>query len=160
MDAGIDPGGELGGYRYGGEMDVFEAMGAPVYEPYDPFSGMTPSMIAGGYAQNFPIEAFEPDPYYQSPIQGPLDYIWEEFAVPIGSKMINEALFGKELEERAVQEGAGVTVLYTQPQQAGGAPAQPYQQIIPGAAAPPQAVKLSATILIGAGLVVLYFLFR
>ncbi len=167
MNAGIDPGGELGGYGYGGEMDVFEALGDFAYEPYDPFSGWTPSMITGGPAKHFPIEAFEPDPYYQPPVPGPLDYLWEAGAEVLTSKPVTDALWGAGLreiglgtEERAIQEGPGVTVIHTQPQQAGGAPAQPYPWAVPGAPAPPQAAKLSATVLIGAGLVVLYFLFR
>ena len=144
-----------------------ERMTSAMYEPYDPFSGMSPSAIAGGPAQHFPIEAFEPDPYYQPPVPGPLDYLWEAGAEVLGSKTITDALWGWTLqevglgpEERAVQEGPGVTVLHTQPPQAGGAPAQPYPWVTPGVPAPPQAVKLSATILIGAGLVVLYFLLK
>lgn len=171
MNAGIDPGGELGGYDYGVD-DLWtsletERMTSAMYEPYDPFSGWTPSMIAGGPTKHFPIEAFEPDPYYQPPVPGPLDYLWEVGAEVLGSKSITDALWGWGLQEvglgpkeRAVQEGAGVTVIHTQPPQAGGAPAQPYPQLIPGVPAPPQAVKLSATVLIGAGLVVLYFLLR
>ncbi|MBA7496439.1 hypothetical protein ES702_07047 [subsurface metagenome] len=167
MNAGIDPGGELGGYGYGGEMDVFEALGAPVYEPYDPYSGWASSQIPWEYSRHFPPEAFELDPYYQPPVQEPLDYLWEVGAEALESKTITDALWGWTLQEiglgpgeRAVQEGPGVTVLHTQPPQAGGAPAQPYPQILPGVPAPPQAVKLSATILIGAGLVVLYFLLK
>lgn len=173
MNAGIDPGGELGGYDYG-VGDIWtsletERMTSAMYEPYDPFSGMTPSAYTGGYAQHFPIEAFEPDPYYQPPVPGPLEYLYGvgEEVIEYMPKNITDALWGWTLEEiglgpeeRAVQEGAGVTVLHTQPPQAGGAPAQPYSYMIPGVPAPPQAPKLSATILIGAGLVVLYFLLK
>ncbi|MBA7523263.1 hypothetical protein ES705_15386 [subsurface metagenome] len=75
-----------------------------------------------------------------------------------------ELLWERGLEEigllpkqRVVDEGAGVTVIHTQPAQAGGAPAQPTQQIIPGkipvyAPAPPKAAVISTTVLIVIGL--------
>ena len=155
-----------------GFMDVFEALGAPAYEPaYDPFSGWTPSAIAGGPAKHFSVEAYAPDPDWLTSLWQPVDYLWEtgEQFVEQTTKKLPELLWGYGLSKlRTVNEGAGVTVIHSQAPQAGGTPAQPTQTVIPGqvpfftpmAGAPPQAVGMSMTILIGAGLFVLYILTR
>lgn len=149
-----------------GEMDVFTELGAPAYKPYDPFSGWTPSMIAGGPAKNFPIEAFEPEPDWLTRLAQPVDYLWEtgEQFVEQTTEKLPELLWGYGLSKlRKVNEGAGVTVIHSQAPQAGGTPAQPTTKVIPGQVpfgAPPQAVGTGTMILIGAGLIVLYILLR
>jgi len=132
---------------------------------YDPFAGWTPSQIAGGPAQQFPIEAYAPAPYYPPPVPGPLEYLYGAGAEVLSSKPITDLLWEWTREEiglgkREVQESAGVTVIHSQPPMAGGAPAQPYPLMIPGAPAPPSAVGTGTMILIVAGLVILggYFL--
>lgn len=71
-------------------------------------------------------------------------------------------------KQSVVDEGAGVTVIHTQGPQAGGAPAQPTQQIIPGqlplyaplTGTPPAAGKISASILVIVGVIVLIILVK
>ena len=151
-----------------GEMDVFEALGAPAYEPsYDPFSGWTPSAIAGGPAKHFPVEAYAPEPDWLTRLWQPVDYLWgtgEQFAEHTAEKL-PELLWGYGLSKlRKVNEGAGVTVVHSQAPYAGGAPAQPIEKVLPFytpmAGAPPQAIGTGTMILIGAGLIVLYILSR
>ena len=148
-------------------------MSYTAFEPYDPFSGMTPSAIAGGPAKHFPIEAFapEPDPDWLTRLWQPVDVLWgtgEQFVEHTAEKL-PELLWGYGLTKlRKVDEGAGVTVIHSQAPQAGGTPAQPTQVVIPGqvpfytpmAGAPPQAVGTSTMILIGAGLIILFILSR
>ncbi len=68
-------------------------------------------------------------------------------------------------KQSVVREGAGVTVVHTQAPQAGGAPAQPIQKIIPGKfpvyapGAPPKAAVISTSVLLVAGLL-LFILLR
>lgn len=161
-----------------GEMEVFEAMGAPAFEPYDPFSGWTPSAIAGGPAKHFPVEAYAPEPDWLSSLAAPWESFGQNFwetggeVIQTGSKVLPEVLWKRGLQEvgllpkqRVVDEGAGITVIHSQAPRAGGIPAQP---IIPGrlpyytpmVGAPPQAVGTSAVILIGAGLLILIILFK
>lgn len=158
-----------------GEMDVFEAMRDPWYEPIDPFSGMTPSAIAGGPAKHFSFEAYAPEPDIWAPVRQPLDYLWGkgeelvEHTLEEAPKMLWERglqEIGLLPKQRVVSEGAGVTVIHSQAPQAGGAPAQPTQRVIPGQvpffmpAGGPQDVGTSTMILIGAGILVLIILLR
>ncbi len=163
---GLDPGGEMGGY--GGELSVFESLGAPAYAPYDPFAGMTPSAIAGGYAKNLPVAAYTPEPDWLARVWQPVDAIWGT-----GEKFVEQALERAPdllwgYASRKVDEGAGVTVIHSQAPQPGGTPAQPVQKVIPGPGqfpfytpgAPQQAAGTGTMILIGAGLLVLFILTR
>jgi len=159
-----------------GEIDVFEQMSGVPYDPYDPFSGLTPSAIAGGPAKHFPVEAFAPEPDFLTRMWQPVDYLWESGVeqVEYAAEKLPDLLWETGLREagllpkqRVVREGAGVTVVHTQPPYAGGQPASPIQKILPGfqprtpvAAPPPQAVGTGTMILIGAALIVLYILSR
>jgi len=154
-----------------GEMDVFEGLGAPAYEPYDSFSGYDP----WEYSRNFPIEAYAPEQDFLADAWKPMDEFGRQVlemggrTIQYGFEKAPEILFGLGAQAlRKVDEGAGVTVIHSQAPQAGGTPAQPIQKVIPGqwpfytpvAGAPPQAIGAGTMILIGAGLVVLYILSR
>ena len=172
---------QLSGFKgpdIAGELSVFEELSGVSYDTYNPFSGMTPSAIAGGYASNFPVEAYaEPEPDWLTSFSRPWVNLWETGAerVEYTAEKLPDLLFERSLQEigilpkrRVVDEGAGVTVIHSQAPQTGGTPAQPTQVVIPGRqpsgtpmpGAPPQAVGTGTMILIGAGLIVLYILFR
>lgn len=152
MNAGLDPGGELGG-------------------TYDPISDFTSAQIPWEYSRNFPAEAYAPEPDWLTKLWKPVDVLWgtgEQFVERTAEKL-PELLWGYGLSKlRKVDEGAGVTVLHTQAPYPGGTPAQPTEKVIAGqvpfytrmAGAPPQAVGTSTMILIGAGLIVLFILLK
>jgi len=147
---------------------------------YDPFSGMTLQEVTGGPARHFPVEAYAPEPSWLTKLWQPFEsfgqQLWKTAAPPIEYtyEKLPELLWETGLREagllpkqRVVDEGAGVTVVHTQAPQAGGAPAQPIQTIIPGqppAYAPvigaPKAAVISSTVLIGAAVIVLLIIFK
>lgn len=146
---------------------------------YDPFSDMSLEQITGGYTQHFPAESYAaPETDWLTEFWQPWDAfghnLWETGVESVGytSKKLPELLWERGLQEigllpkqSVVREGAGVTVVHTQPPQAGGAPAQPIQKIIPGKlpvyapGAPPKAAVISTSVLIVAGLL-LFILLR
>lgn len=151
-----------------GEMDVFEALGAPAYEP----TYLTPSGL--GYIPDIGLPA-APEPWLTSAVQPWKQFgqdLWEgggktiEYGYEQLPRLLWEKYVSPELrpKQRVVREGAGVTVVHSQPPYAGGKPASPLQRIFPfytpTAGAPPQAVGTGTMILIGAGLLVLYILSR
>lgn len=119
---------------------------------------------------HFPAEAYTPEPSWLEKVWKPWDNfghnLWETGveSTKYVSEKLPELLWETGLREigllpkqSVVDEGAGVTVIHTQGPQAGGAPAQPIQQIIPGrlpvyAPAPPKAAVISTTVLICIGL--------
>lgn len=157
--------------------NIFEQMADPYY--YDSPQAQVPVM-KGGEMGSLAQAAYVPEPSWLSKLWQP----WETFGknlwetgvqqVEYASEKLPELLWTRGLQEvgllpkqRVVSEGAGVTVIHTQAPQAGGAPAQPVQAVIPGTlpyytpiTGPQQAVGTGTLILIGAGLLVLYILFR
>ena len=146
---------------------------------YDPFSDMSLEEITGSYTQNFPVEAYAaPETSWLTNLWQP----WDDFgqnlwgtagqAVEYSSQKLPELLWERGLKEigllpkqSVVREGAGVTVVHTQAPQAGGAPAQLIQKIIPGlfpsympAGAAPKAAVLSGSVMIIVGIVLVILL--
>lgn len=163
------------------EQDIWTSLEAErmASAAYDPFSDMSLEQMTGGYTQNFPAESYAaPEPDWLTNLWQP----WDDFGqnlwgttgqvVEYTSQKLPELLWERGLREvgllpkqRVVREGAGVTVVHTQAPQAGGAPAQPIQKIIPGLfpfSAPgvaPKAAVLSGSVMIVVGLV-LFILLR
>jgi len=121
--------------------------------------------IEGG----FPSGTFEPQWIEPAPKTDWLSSFTEPL-VSFGQKAyekLPEVLWGYGMEQirpkkTQVDEGAGVTVIHTEPAHAGGEPAAPISisvpQLLPGGAG--QAVSTSNILLFGAGLVVLYLFIR
>jgi len=148
---------------------------------YDPLRGMSLEQAAGMDTRHFPVESYVPEPDWLTSVYQP----WDNFAdnlwgtagqvVEYSSAALPKLLWEKGLrdvgllpKQRVVDEGAGVKVLHTQAPQAGGAPAQPTQVIIPGkfptsaplTSFPPPTGKISAGILVIVGVIVFIVLVK
>ena len=142
-----------------------DRLASATYEP----PGISLQQIAG-VPGHFAAEDYTPEPDWLTNLWQPWDNFGQNLwgtagqAVEYTSEKLPELLWERGLREvgllpkqSVVDEGAGVTVIHTQGPQAGGAPAQPIQQIIPGkipvyAPSAPKAAVISTTVLIGIGL--------